>query len=68
MNSSKTEFIYFASRQQLAKTVCDCIDVCGENVIMNEVIKLLGTYLDKNLTYKQHITTKCKTAMLTFKE
>ena len=63
MNSSKTEFIYFASRQQLAKTVCDCIDVCGENVTMNEVIKLLGTYLDKHLTYKQHITTKCKTAM-----
>ena len=63
MNSSKTEFIYFASRQQLAKTVCDCIDVCGENVTMNEVIKLLGTYLDKHLTYKQHITTKCKTVM-----
>ena len=57
MNSSKTEFIYFASRQQLAKTVFDCIDVCGENVTMNEVIKLLGTYLDKHLTYKQHITT-----------
>ena len=63
MNSSKTEFIYFVSRQQLAKTVRDCIDVCGENVTMNEVIKLLGTYLDKHLTYKQHIMTKCKTAM-----
>ena len=27
------------------------------------MIKLLGTYLDKHLTFKQHITTKCKTAM-----
>ena len=63
MNSSKTEFIYFVSRQQLAKMVCDCIDVCGDIVTMNEVIKLLGTYLDKHLTFKQHIMTMCKTAM-----
>ena len=63
MNSSKTKLIYFASRQQLAKTVCNCIDICRDNVTISEVIKLLGIYLNKNLTFKQHIMTKCKTAM-----
>ena len=63
MNSSKTKFIYFASRQQLTKTMCNCIDVCRDNITISEVIKLLGTYLNRHLTFKQHIMTKCKTAM-----
>ena len=43
--------------------MCDCIDVCRDNITISEVIKLLDTYLDKHLTFKQHITTKHKTAM-----
>ena len=43
--------------------MCNCIDVCGVNVTISEVIKVLGTYLDKHLTFKQCIMTKCKTAV-----
>ena len=63
MNTSKTEFIYLSSRPQLAKCVCDCINVCGDIVLRSDVIKLLGSSLDSQINYKTNISNKCHTAM-----
>lgn len=66
MNCSKTEFIKFGSRQQLAKCISHCISVCDNEVQCASVIRYLGAWLDSNLNFKHHIRTKCKTAMLNF--
>ena len=64
MNESKTEFMLFGSRQHLQKCTINSLDVLGENIEKSEVIRYLGRYLDITLTFKQHIKTKCKSAML----
>ena len=63
LNNAKTEYIQFGSRQQLAKCMCDCIDVNETIVSRSDFIKYLGANLDRFLFMKQHIKQKCKTAM-----
>ena len=53
MNPSKTEFIYFGSKQQLEKCFNNDLDVVGDLIIRSHTIRYLGTYLDENLNYKQ---------------
>ena len=60
---AKMEYIQFRSRQQLAKCMCDCIDVNGTIVSRSDFIKYLGAILDIFLSMKQHIKHKCKTTM-----
>ena len=64
MNESKTEFMLLGSRQHLKKCTTNSLRVMGENMEKSEVIRYLGRYLDSTLTLKQHIKTKCKSAML----
>ena len=64
MNSSKTEFILFGHPKQLKKCSSTCLNVCGEDVNLSVDIRYLGVYLDSQLSFKQHITHKCKVAML----
>ena len=64
MNESKTEFMLLGSRQHLSKCTTNSLKVLGENTERSEVIRYLGGYLDSTLTFKQHIKTKCKSAML----
>ena len=64
MNESKIEFMLLGSRQHLKKCTTNSLKALGENIKKSEVIRYLGGYLGSTLTFKQHIKTKCKSAML----
>ena len=67
MNPSKTEFINFGSRQQLAKCTYDSINVAGNLILRSDIIRYLGVWMDRELNFKQHVTKKCQCAMINFK-
>ena len=54
INSSKTEFILFVSRQQLNKRITNAILVCGDNIKLQNCIRYLGLFLDDTLDFKEH--------------
>ena len=58
MNTDKTEFILFGSQQHLHKCSTKNINVCGNLVKCSETIRLLGTWLDRNLAFKYQINMK----------
>ena len=64
MNDGKTEFIMFGAKKQLAKCKTTSIDVNKTVVNNSEVVKYLGTWMDCNLTFKDHIVKKCRIAMI----
>ena len=49
------------SRQQLQK--CHSQQINSENIAKSETIKYLGAWIDSNLSFKKHITERCKMAM-----
>ena len=63
MNTDKVEFILFGSRYYLHKCETSSINIYGDTVIKSSKIKLLGAWLDENLSFKSHINIKCRTAM-----
>ena len=63
MNSSKTEFILLWIIATTSKCECNCINVCGEIAPRSDSIHLLGARLDRILSFKVHITNKCKLAI-----
>jgi hypothetical protein len=66
MNSSKTEYIMFGSRQQLSKCKTKEIDICGDKVKVQKCIRYLGAFLDETLNFKEHVKRKCKSAMFNY--
>ena len=64
MNDGKTEFIMFGAKKQLAKCTTTSIDVNNTEVSMSKVVKYLGTWMDSNLTYKDHIVKKRRMSMI----
>ena len=64
MNDEKMEFTMFGAKKQLAKCKTTSIDVNKTVVNNSEVVKYLGTWMDCNLTFKDHIVKKCRTAMI----
>ena len=64
MNESKTELMLLESRQHLMKCTTESLEALGDNIKKSEVIRYLGGYLDSTPTFKQHIKTKYKSAML----
>lgn len=62
MNDTKTEFLIFGSRTQLAKLEIDCINVDSSIINCVNDVKYLGVYLDNTLSMKKHINEKCKIA------
>ena len=62
MNDTKTEFISFGTRQQLAKFSLSEINVGSEQVSSSSEVKYLGIWLDRELSLEKHISEKCKTA------
>ena len=58
MNDGKTEFIMFGAKKQLDKCKTTSIDVNNTVVSKSEVVKYLGTWMDCNLTFKDHIVKK----------
>ena len=61
MNPDKTEFIYFGHKQQLNKCLIKSIDVAGDKIECTECIRYLGGFLDANMSFKEHISRRCKT-------
>ena len=63
MNNQKTNFIMYGNNVQLSKCSTKHIKIGDEIIVGIEKINLLGTDIDNNLTFKEHIKKKCKTAM-----
>ena len=54
----------FGSRQMLAKCSTDVINIAGDDIKRERVIRYLGAFLDEYLTFKDHIKRKCRVAMM----
>ena len=63
MNTNKTEFILFGSKQQLIKTDTQTFNSVGDMVQKSNVVRCLGVFLDCNLSFKHHVIKKARTAM-----
>ena len=68
MNNAKTEFILFGSRQQLKKCLTKNLSANGEEISQSNCIKYLGTWMDQELSFRQHIMNKCRVAMLNIQQ
>ena len=58
MNTDKTEFMLFGSRYHLPKCKTSSINICGDIVVKSSKNKLLGVWLDENLSFKSQINNK----------
>ena len=63
MNNVKMEFILYGSHPQLDKCITDEILIVDLIIKRLDIVRQLGAFLDKNLNFKHHITTKCSNAM-----
>ena len=63
MINAKTELLMIGSQSQLNNCITLALDVNGTMVQISKMIKYLGTYLDNGLSFKHHISTKCRVAM-----
>ena len=66
MNEGKTEFIIIGSGHQIAKWSTTHLNVNNVEVQRSRVIKYLGTHMHEKLSFKDHITAKCRTAAINF--
>ena len=64
LNESKTEFIYFRSRQQLKKCQQKTININCETINKSTKVKYLRSHLDEELKFKQHAQAKCKAVVI----
>jgi hypothetical protein len=64
MNDSKTELIYIGSRQQLHKCSNDTMVINNYTINRSQTVKYLGVILDDQLSFGQHITSKCQIAAM----
>ena len=59
LNESKTEFIYFGSRQQLRKCPHKTVNINRETINRSTKVKYLGSHPDEELNsnnmYKQNV-------------
>ena len=60
LNSDKTEYIKFRSKQQLHRSTSTLINAKGNLFNLSEVVRYLGGYLDQTLSFKEHIKQKKK--------
>ena len=64
LNESKTEVIYFGSRQQLRKCQNKTFNINGEIINRSSKVKYLKSHLHEELKFKQHVQAKCKAAVI----
>ena len=62
MNDAKTEAIVFRSIYYNDKLSTDRIEVGDNDILYADCIKLLGVWLDCNMSMKVHVEKKCRTA------
>src|SRR6218665_4006261 len=60
LNLSKTQFIWFGTRQQLAKLDLSAISADFSHFIFSPVVRDLGVTLDQELTFAPHIHRLCR--------
>ena len=58
------QFILFGSRHQLQKCTTKSLSANGEEIPHSNCIKYLSTWMDQELSFRQHILNKCRVAML----
>ena len=63
VNSAKMDFILIGSIQQFLKCQTNNILVNGETIQRSSCIRYLGAPADERLSFKQHITNKCRMVM-----
>ena len=64
MNDNKTEVIIFGTRHQLKKLTKNTVNVGGIEVKSVDCVCDLGVRLDSNLSMKEHVLKKCKSAFI----
>ena len=64
MNDNKTEFICFGRPRQIQKWITNKINVNEEVIKRTGIIRYLGTYLDSELNFREHIKMKCRAVMI----
>lgn len=64
MNDSKTEFIVLGSKPLMKKLNWSIINVNGIDIHRSRVVRLLGAWLDQNLSMQEHIKMKARKASL----
>ena len=67
MNESKTEFIYFGSKQMLKKCNISTVNINGEHIVRSDKVKYLGSFLNSTLSFCQHVIAKCHAANIYLK-
>ena len=60
LNQDKTEFIWFGTRQQLAKRDLQSISTISPSLISTSVVRNLGALLDSELTMEKHAAKICQ--------
>ena len=63
INDAKTEFLLCGSRQQIPRCITSSLRVNNMTVKISQVIKYLGIWVDKNLSFKHQITAVCQKAI-----
>lgn len=66
MNPSKTELIYFGSQRQLEKCQLTSMMVESSVIDRSKCIRLLGVFLDENLSFHKHIGNQCRKAIANY--
>ena len=66
LNSYKTEFIMFGSRQMLKPANTSQLNFGSSPLQESRLVKHLGGHLDSCLTFEEHVKQKSKAAMLNF--
>jgi hypothetical protein len=62
LNSLKTEFIVFGTREQLSKIPTGEIEINNEKYPLKSVVRNLGIFLDSQLQFSHHIDRICRSA------
>ena len=62
MNDSKTELIYFGTKDQLAKIGPRSLQVCDILVDPCNIVKSLGAWFDSCFTFEYFVNVKCRVA------
>ena len=62
MNESKTEFIYFGSKEMLKKYNISTVNINREQIVRSDKVKYLCGLLDSTLSFHQHVIAKCQAA------
>lgn len=57
INSDKTKFVLFGTKQQLGKLNNPVVSILGKTLTPEKICKDLGIYLDSGMTFDTHINT-----------